>query len=335
MDVVWIEYGWRHLKKTDNIQNRPRNILYYLYCWWFNSPNVGAISRFSRRSLGAVLFVMLGGRYPFDGKAMPLEVQHMQQWMRIFPDFSTEKRGSWPRKTHWNNWDLASEDGNFMDFPWIFNHWSLGWNEEDIRFQWISHDWTRIIRRIYAKIGDWTNNTGDVSNHQKRWFEACVKVSITWNWRWCWEVNLPLFGNSIAARSSRWSNEFEIENVSQYLWQPSPFLCFWKPGADSNGQLQQPSSVWKQTASWVLRQLWDGSFWIQPEYMSRLAGCAAKHILFAGPCAVHVRYGVDLETPAIRYSDVFAECRYEHIWLFGGFKHFLFSTIYGIILPID
>ena len=24
-------------------------------------------------SLGAVLFVMLGGRYPFDGKAMPLE----------------------------------------------------------------------------------------------------------------------------------------------------------------------------------------------------------------------------------------------------------------------
>lgn len=65
----------------------------YLYCWWFNSSNVGAISRFSRRSLGAVLFVMLGGRYPFDGKAMPLEVQHMQQWMRIFPDFSTEKRG--------------------------------------------------------------------------------------------------------------------------------------------------------------------------------------------------------------------------------------------------
>lgn len=29
--------------------------------------------RSHRLSLGAVLFVMLGGRYPFDGKAMPLE----------------------------------------------------------------------------------------------------------------------------------------------------------------------------------------------------------------------------------------------------------------------
>ena len=74
---------------------------------------------------------------------------------------------------------------------------------------------------------------------------------------------------------------------------------------------------------------------MQPEYMSRLAGCSAKHILFAGPCAVHVRYGVDLDPSAIGYSDGFAECRYEHIWLVGGFKHFLFSTIYGIIFPID
>ena len=31
------------------------------------------VSKLRVVSLGAVLFVMLGGRYPFDGKAMPLE----------------------------------------------------------------------------------------------------------------------------------------------------------------------------------------------------------------------------------------------------------------------
>ena len=54
-----------------------------------------------------------------------------------FSRFFHWKTGSWPRKTHWNNWELASEDGNFTDFPWIFNHWSLGWNEEDIGFHMI------------------------------------------------------------------------------------------------------------------------------------------------------------------------------------------------------
>ena len=127
--------------------------------------NVRAMSRFSRHSLGAVLFVMLGGRYPFDGKAMPLEVHNT--YTAVEEDFSIF--------FHWKTWELTkkntlkqlgvsqwrSEFRYFMDVPGFFNHWSLGWNEE---IQWISHDWTRIIRRIYAaKSGDWTNNTGDVT----------------------------------------------------------------------------------------------------------------------------------------------------------------------------